>query len=71
MAGGTTKELRSCTVEQRLRYVALEVLANSAGLPQNMIIIAAKIPGSLAIPVYTVVDLPTDWNMPMPSSTRS
>jgi RES domain-containing protein len=33
-----------------------------------MIIIAAEIPGSLAIPAYTVVDLPTDWNAPVPSS---
>jgi len=47
---------------------ALEVLANSSGLPASMVVIAAETPDNLVIPAYTENDLPFDWNAPIPPS---
>jgi RES domain-containing protein len=33
-----------------------------------MVVIAAEIPDTLAIPEYTEADLPIDWNAPVPPS---
>jgi RES domain-containing protein len=51
---------------------ALEVLANSAGLPAGMVVIAADVPDTLAIEALKETDLPVDWNSPIaPRSTKA
>ena len=46
---------------------ALEVLAPSAMLPTDMIVVQARIPNSLSIKTVEESDLPPNWNSPMPS----
>ncbi|HXM43415.1 MAG TPA: RES domain-containing protein [Bryobacteraceae bacterium] len=56
---------------QTASLAALEVLATSAGLPSNMVIIQAWIPDTMKIKKLQRADLPGDWNSAVPSdSTR-
>lgn len=56
---------------QTASLAALEVLANGAGLPSNMVIIQARIPDTMKIKKLERADLPPDWNKAVPSdSTR-
>jgi RES domain-containing protein len=48
---------------------ALEVLAHSAALPQNMISIAAEIPDDLILTILLPDKIPPDWNSNVPSSS--
>jgi RES domain-containing protein len=48
-------------------FVALEVLAHSAMLPTDMIVVKARIPNSLSIQMVEESELPPDWSSPMPS----
>src|SRR6266700_590216 len=45
----------------------LEVLAHSAMLPADMIVVQAKIPNSLLIQTVEESDLPKNWSGPIPS----
>jgi RES domain-containing protein len=45
----------------------LEVLARSAMLPADMIVVQARIPHSLSIRTVEESDLPPNWSSPMPS----
>ena len=47
---------------------ALEVLAHSAMLPVDMIVVEARIPSSLSIQALEESDLPPDWTSPVPST---
>jgi RES domain-containing protein len=50
---------------------ALEILANSAAIPNNTVSISAEIPVDLLVVVLLPDKLPPDWNSPVhPSSTR-
>jgi RES domain-containing protein len=44
---------------------ALEVLAHSAGLPANMIVVGVRIPKSVAIQKIEEADLPANWSEPV------
>lgn len=58
-----------CTATTSL--CALEVLANSAALPIDMVVIAADVPDDLTIEVTAEADLPPDWNASIaPESTK-
>ena len=46
---------------------ALEVLAHSAMLPADMIVVQAKIPNGLSIQTVEESDLSPNWIRPMPS----
>jgi RES domain-containing protein len=46
---------------------ALEVLAHSARLPTDMIVVQATIPNSLSTQTVEESDLPPNWNTPEPS----
>src|SRR5271168_3583725 len=46
---------------------ALEVLAHSAGLPTDMIVVQAGIPSSFTIQTVEESDLPPNWSSPMPA----
>ena len=46
---------------------ALEVLAHSAMLPTDMIVVQARIPNSLSIQTVEESDLPPNWSSPIPS----
>jgi RES domain-containing protein len=48
---------------------ALEVLANNAALPQNMVSIAAEIPVDLLLMAVLPDKLPPDWNSAVHSSS--
>ena len=45
----------------------LEVLAHSAMLPTDMIVIQARIPNSVLIQTIEESDLPPNWSSPIPS----
>jgi RES domain-containing protein len=50
---------------------ALEILAHSAGLPVEMVVIEAEFPDSLPVETLLDADLPSSWNDPVaPSSTK-
>jgi RES domain-containing protein len=44
---------------------ALEVLAHSAALPADMIVIGARIPKSVSIRTIEEAELPANWNRPV------
>lgn len=46
---------------------ALEVLAHSARLPTDMIVVQARIPNNFPIQTVEESDLPPNWSSPMPS----
>jgi RES domain-containing protein len=46
---------------------ALEVLAHSARLPTDMIVVQARIPNSLLIQTVEESDLPPNWSSPIAS----
>jgi RES domain-containing protein len=46
---------------------ALEVLAHSAMLPPDMIVLQARIPNSISIQTVEESDLPPNWSSPIPS----
>ena len=46
---------------------ALEVLAHSAMLPANTIVVKARVPNSLFIQTVEESDLPPNWSNPIPS----
>jgi RES domain-containing protein len=50
-----------------LSLCALEILANSDDLPNNMVSIEINIPGTIVIPAYSALDLPVGWDAAMPS----
>ena len=50
---------------QSVALCALEVLANSTGLPSGLVVAEIDIPESLEIGTLQVSDLPRDWNSPM------
>lgn len=54
---------------QTASLAALEVLANSAGLPSNMVIIRAWIPDTVKVKTLEKADLPGDWNRAVPSDS--
>ena len=54
---------------QTASLAALEVLANSAGLPSNMVIIQAHIPDLVRIKKLEKSDLPGDWGGAVPSNS--
>jgi RES domain-containing protein len=56
---------------QTASLAALEVLANSAGLPSKMVIIQAQIPDILRIKKLEKADLPGDWNRAVPSDSTT
>jgi hypothetical protein len=51
---------------QTASLAALEVPANSAGLPSNMVIIQARIPDTMKIKTLEKADLPGDWSRAVP-----
>jgi len=46
---------------------ALEVLAHSAMLPTDMIVVPARIPNGLSMQIVEESDLPLNWSNPIPS----
>jgi RES domain-containing protein len=48
---------------------ALEILANSAGLPKGMVIISIEIPDAITVVTINISDLPRGWNEPVPSAS--
>ena len=46
---------------------ALEVLAHSAMLPTDMIVVQARVPKSLSMQTVEESDLPPNWSSPIPS----
>jgi RES domain-containing protein len=48
---------------------ALEVLANSAALPQNRVSISAEMPDDLVLMTLLPDKLPSDWNAPVHSTS--
>jgi len=54
---------------QTASLAALEVLANSAGLPSNMVIVQAHIPDTMKVKKLEKAALPADWNRAVPSDS--
>ena len=46
---------------------ALELLAHSAMLPTDMIVVQARVPKSLSMQTVEESDLPPNWSSPIPS----
>ena len=46
---------------------ALEVLAHSAMLPTDMVVVQARIPNRLSIRTVEETDLPPNWSRPIPT----
>ncbi len=48
---------------------ALEVLANNAALPKDMVSIAAETPDDIVPETLDPSKIPSDWNTPVPSAS--
>jgi len=66
VAAGITKE-RQCCIAGSASLCALEVLAHSAMLPTDMIVVQARVPISIAIETVEESDLPPNWSSPRSS----